>query len=67
MSLLYEIEKMCGWTLEVRDVEGFDYKERLVPREDRLAGSGGARNAFSGGVMGRGRGPGAGQRRQRRF
>ncbi|MHB9004213.1 MAG: DEAD/DEAH box helicase [Coriobacteriia bacterium] len=67
MSLLYEIEKMCGWTLEVRDVDGFDYKERLIPREDRLAGSGGARNAFSGGVMGRGRGPGAGQRRQRRF
>jgi ATP-dependent RNA helicase RhlE len=67
LSLLNEIERLCGWALPMRDVEGFEYKERVVPREDRHASGSGSRSAFSGGVMKRGRGPGAGPRRQRRF
>ncbi|MDP2402124.1 MAG: DEAD/DEAH box helicase [Actinomycetota bacterium] len=57
LSLLAEIERVMGRALELRDVEGFEYSERVVPREDRPAGSAKPRAMYSGGVMGRGRGP----------
>lgn len=65
LSLLREIERVTDRVLPVRDVEGFEYRDRVVPREDRQSG-GASRSMYSGGVMKRGRGPG-GAKRQRRF
>lgn len=63
---LTEIERVTRQVLVTRDVEGFEYKERIVPREDRQTDTSSPRAMFRGGVMGRGRGP-SGGRTQRRF
>ncbi len=64
---LSEIERVTRQVLPTRDVEGFEYKERIVPREDRQTASSAPRAMFRGGVMGRGRGPSGAGRKQRRF
>lgn len=67
LPLLSEIERVTRQVLPTRDVEGFEYKERIVPREDRQTASSAPRAMFRGGVMGRGRGPQGSGRTQRRF
>lgn len=57
LSLLAEIERIIGRVLPTRDVEGFEYGDRVVPREDRQTASSKPRTMYSGGVLGRGRGP----------
>lgn len=61
MPALRDIERTTGLVLQNRDVEGFDYRQRVVPNEERVA-RGASRSAFSGGVMRRG-----GRKRTRRF
>jgi len=46
---LYTIEREMGMTLTSVDVEGFPYKDRILPRRDRATAA--PRSAFSGGVM----------------
>ena len=53
MESLRRIEQVVGTVMRVRDVEGFDYLDRVVPREDR-AQPAGPRTLFSGGVHRRG-------------
>ena len=67
IPLLSEIERVTRQVLKTRDVEGFEYKERIVPRDDRQTASSSPRAMFRGGVMGRGRGPQGSGRTQRRF
>jgi len=67
IPLLSEIERVTRQLLKTRDVEGFEYKERIVPRDDRQTASSSPRAMFRGGVMGRGRGPQGSGRTQRRF
>ncbi len=62
---LRQIERVVGKVLEARDVEGFDYLDRAVPRSDRTSATAAPRSMFSGGVMRRGRGGRTG--RTRRF
>ena len=62
MEQLREIERTIDCILENRDVEGFEYKDRIIPRDDRSASA--ARTLFRGGVGRRGGGP---RGRSRRF
>ncbi len=57
LSLLAEIERVMRHVLQIRDVEGFNYRDRVVPREDRQSASAKPRSLYSGGVLGRRRGP----------
>jgi len=50
---LRHIERVVGKTMPVRDVEGFKYLDRVVPRADRGAAAA-PRTLFSGGVHRRG-------------
>jgi ATP-dependent RNA helicase RhlE len=59
---LRDIERLIGITLPVRDLEGFNYGDRVVPPADRDAKK--RSLAYGGGVMGRRRrGPSARRRR----
>jgi len=62
MDQLRDIERAIDSVLESRDVEGFEYKDRVIPRKDR--GTAPSRTLFGGGVGRRG---GGGPRRSRRF
>lgn len=62
LSLLATIERELSVVLQTRDVEDFEYGERIVPRDDRQSSTAAPRSMFSGGVMQRG-----GKKRQRRF
>jgi ATP-dependent RNA helicase RhlE len=65
MEQLREIERTTTCVLENRDVEDFEYKDRIIPNKDRSTSR--ARTLYAGGV-GKGRGPRAGgRRRTRRF
>jgi ATP-dependent RNA helicase RhlE len=59
MDQLREIERTTSCVLENRDVDDFEYKDRVVPKKDRSSSA--ARTVFSGGVHQRGK------RRTRRF
>ena len=59
MDQLREIERTTSCVLENRDVDGFEYKDRVVPKNDRESQA--SRTVFSGGVQQRGK------RRSRRF
>ncbi len=59
---LRAIERVLGSAIETRDVEGFEYKDRFVPQDDRLTVK---RSMFRGGRRGPGRRPGAGGRTRR--
>ncbi len=50
LTALYDIERNMGMTIESRDVEGFEYKDRILPRAERKA-TGTGQSVFSGGVM----------------
>ncbi|MFU8891652.1 MAG: DEAD/DEAH box helicase [Anaerosomatales bacterium] len=58
---LRHIERVVGKTMESRDVEGFDYMDRIVPRADRGA-TASTHTLFSGGVHRRGGRSGRGRR-----
>ena len=62
MPKLRDIERVTGMTLQNRDVEGFEYQDRVVPNAEREAKNLKPRSMFSGGVMQRG-----GRKRTRRF
>jgi len=51
---LRQIERVIGKILSSRDVESFDYLDRVVPRADRASASAAPRTLFSGGVLRRG-------------
>ena len=61
---LRQIERVVGTVMETRDVEGFDYLDRAVPRSDRGSATAAPRSLFSGGVMRRGRGGRTGRTRK---
>jgi len=61
MPNLRDIERTTGHVLHNRDLEGFEYRDRVVPDPERAAKSA-TRPAFSGGVLRRG-----GRKRTRRF
>ena len=48
------IERVIGKVIPTRDVEGFDYADRVVPRADRSTATAAPRTLFSGGVHRRG-------------
>jgi len=50
-SVLQDIERKLGATIACEDLEGFNYKDRIVPEADRPVPSK-ARPVFSSGVMG---------------
>ena len=51
---LRQIERVVGKAMPARDVEGFDYLDRVVPRADRGTATAAPRTLFSGGVHRRG-------------
>lgn len=62
MSAWRDIEAAIDTVVPTRDVEGFEYQDRVVPAEDRETAATAPRRVFSGGVGRRG-----GRSRTRRF
>ena len=56
IASLSQIERVLGMVLPTRDVEGFDYRDRVVPRSDRQTATAAPRTMFRGGVGRRGSG-----------
>lgn len=54
LESLRQIERVVGKVLSARDVEGFNYLGRVVPRPDRASATAAPRTLFSGGVLRRG-------------